>query len=172
LVRITGEPDDIRVWDEMIVNYMLCEKIKEMNEAGIVIRDPQQVLDEKQRLLEEYTHMGRDRYLEVKDKIDFALYNVEILITNEEIDVGVVTQNLLAALKLAPQYQTQVMEQLFDIMGLDFKPSTTPNPQAPAGAPGSPMAPAPGPMGQGVMAGTPQVPSQNPQQVVTNANVQ
>jgi len=66
--------------------------------------------------------MDDSRYVKLKDSINFTEFDAQVFITNEEIDKGVLAQNLLGVLQVAPQFQEQTTKQLFDIMGLQFKP--------------------------------------------------
>lgn len=158
IYRITGEPEEIRVWDEQKVNSILADMISKANAKGIYL-DPQQVEMERQNAIQKLSKSGNDRFAELEDELDFTEYDVQVYVTNEEIDKNVLTQNLIATLKLAPQFAQDIIPSLFDIMGLQ-PPKPQQNPMAqmmPMGAPqGGP--------------GMPQTPSQNPQQVVTQAN--
>jgi hypothetical protein len=122
IIRITDDTDELRAWDECVVNKKLADEVDKMSKNGQYI-DPAQVEVERQRLMMQLSRSGEHRFVIMEDTVDPTEYDVQVYITNEEIDKGVLTNNLLTALKLAPQYADQIMQQVFDIMGLDFAPS-------------------------------------------------
>lgn len=172
IIRLTGELADLQVWDNMCANWILVQKVEEANKNGIRL-NPQQVLAEKQRIIQEWQHQGKNRYTELVKMIDVTLYDIDILITNEEIDTNVIANNLLSALKIAPQYQDQIMKQLFDIMGLNFQPISNAQMQnnASAGQGNAPAGGAPAlPLGTPVPAPASAMPATaNPAQPVISA---
>lgn len=131
IIRMTGELDELRAFDERIVDEMLYNRLEEINNNGGYI-DPQQIELERQRALDKLTKMGKDRYVNLLQNIDFTEYDTQVYITNEEIDKGVLTQNLISMLNIVPEYKDQIVRQIFDIMGLDsnqFKQSQMMQPQ-------------------------------------------
>ena len=162
IIRITGETEELRVFDERLINEELYKQIDEINKRGGFVM-PEQVEFERQRTLERLSQSGRDRFTELIKNIDFTEFDVQVYITNEEIDKGVLTQNLLSALQLAPEYKDKILVQIFDIMGLDSNQlkSKTLQPPAMQGMP----------QGMQQPQGTPQPPSQSQQQSITNANI-
>lgn len=117
IIQLTGDIKEIRAIDERIVNQMLYEEINKMTAQGYLV-DPMQIEAERQRAIEELQAMGEQRFVTLKDKIDYTEYDVQVYITNEEIDKGVLSQNLLSALQAAPEYREQIIQQLFDVMGV------------------------------------------------------
>lgn len=149
-------PDDLQAYDEMIVNGLLYEQLKSVHEAGFFL-DEQQVVTEHQRALAKLRSMGTQRLVQVMDDLDVFEYDVEINITNENFDKGVLMQNLLTALQAVPEYRTQILQELFDVMGLPpFNPSPQTSPQPANGQPQQVP-----PVGVG---------PQNPAQMQTQAN--
>lgn len=120
IVRLTDDPDKIREWDERIVNEMVYQQIEDLTAQGVLL-DPSQVEAERQSAIEKLSRMSPDRYTNLKNKIDPSEYDVQVYITNEEMDKGVLAQNLISMLQLAPEYRDQIVQSSFDLMGLDFK---------------------------------------------------
>lgn len=119
VLRMTGEIDELKNLDEKIVNFLVAEKLDEMTKKGQIV-DEQDVLVERENILRKLKRFGRERFINLAKKIDFSKYDVQFYFTNEEIDVPTLANNLISALKLAPQYQDIVIRYLFDIMGLDI----------------------------------------------------
>lgn len=118
IVRITGNYEELREFDERIANELVFKKLVEMNEIGLAA-DPAAVESERQRVIEKMRGMGTERYVKLLKKIDVTQYDVQVYVSNEEIDKGVLAKNLLAALQVAPEYRESVMRMIFDVMGLD-----------------------------------------------------
>lgn len=158
--RLTGEPNDLSVLDECHIDTQLAKMLEAANQRGIPL-DPQNVMMTRDAVLQGIRQSGADRFVKYDKEVNLTDYDVQVYITNEEMDKGVLTQNLLAALKLAPQYADQIVRYVFDAMGLDT--ISLDKPQAPQQmmGQGTPMgAPTGGPMPMG----------QNPQSQVTEAN--
>ena len=149
VIRMELDPDEIRKQDENQVNSQIAAQLEQINAAGQVV-DPMQVDLERKRALVQLQNTN-ERFVEVDELIDWMEHDVEVVVTNEKIDKGVLSSNLLTAIQLAPEYKDQIIAAAFDLWGVDIKTSAAPlQPQPPMGAP--------------------QVPTQNPQQVMTQAN--
>lgn len=146
IIRITGNAEDLLVIDERIANELIYKAIS--TTPGIL--DPQQVEIERQKVLESLKALGSNRYVKLLESINPTDYDVEVYITNEEFDQGIVVDKLINMLQIAPEYRDSIVRSALDIMGLDFV--------RPVAAPTQPQAPAPN------------IPGQNPQQLLTAAN--
>ncbi len=134
IVMITGDLEDLKVLDERIVNEKIYAKIEEIRSAGGLV-DPNEVELERQRLLAQLRADGSQRFVKLLHEIDYTDYDVEVYITNEEFDKAVMSNDLVQALNIAPEYRDQIMEALFDLMGLKFNAQAkTPLPQVAGGA--------------------------------------
>ena len=149
LVRITMDSQQLQSYDERLINEELYNQVDQMNQSRLFV-DPLQVEMERQRAMEVMRASGQERFVQIAHDIDWTDYDVQVFITNEDIDKAVISQNLITALQAAPEYRQQILQQLFDIMGVSFTVPNTPVQTAP-----SPQAP----------------PSQNPQQTVFESNV-
>jgi len=152
IIRTTGESEDLRTQDEKIAVGKVAKKVQELKAQGAIINQDS-IMKEAQRVKDKLQRSGEDRFVTLMEKIDPLKYDVKIYITNEEMDKGILAQNLLGAMQIAPEFRETITRQLFDLMGLDansLKATNTPQiaPQAPQG-------------GQK---------SQNPQVQLTNAN--
>lgn len=124
IIRMTGEIEDIRNFDNLMANGLVKQKVDEMVAQG-QIPTPEQVLSEKERVKARLSANGPERFIEIMKKPEMSEYDVAIDITNEEIDKGVLVQNLMQALNIAGSIPDSgvdvaaVIGQVFDIMGLD-----------------------------------------------------
>lgn len=121
IIRLTDKPEDLRELDDLIANYLVYE---EMEKTGGINEDnyTQIMADVKNGL----NKMGDSRYFKLKDKIDLTDYDVEVYVTNEEFDQSVMVQNLINMLNVVPEFKEQITTQVFDLMGLNFRPNITP----------------------------------------------
>lgn len=141
-------PDNLQAYDEYTVNKVLYEQMQMITEARLGV-DPNQVMREQQRAIASLAAQGDTRTMSYDDAVDITAYDVEILITNETVDSGVLQQNLLTALQAAPEYRNIILSELFDRMGLKVPPLPQMQPQ---------------------MAPPAKVGEQNPQEQMTQAN--
>ncbi|MEM4270776.1 MAG: hypothetical protein QXO70_01625, partial [Candidatus Pacearchaeota archaeon] len=74
---------------------------------------------ERIKTLEYLKKLGKERFVRILEKIDFTAFDVNVYITNEEIDKGVMLQNLLYAMQAVPEYRTTILKEVFDLMGLN-----------------------------------------------------
>lgn len=119
IVRLTGEWHEIQQMDEWQVNNLLIEYIEEATKKGQVV-DAQKVQFERERALKKLQSAGNDRFFSIDVDFDATQYDVEILITNEEINKSVLVQNLTNLLQLVPpQMQMGIIKEIFDLSGLD-----------------------------------------------------
>lgn len=146
ITRMAGEIDEIRNFDNLMANGMVKGKVDEMLAQGQV-PSPDMVRAEKERVLARMQANGPDRYVEMMRSPDMSEFDIAIDITNEEIDKGVLVQNLMQAMTIAGTIPDSgvdigaILGQVFDVMGLDSSsikkkqpplPSATP-PQQPQG---------------------------------------
>jgi len=134
ILRITGEPEELMQFDEDIVNKQLAEEIDAATAAKKRIT-PEAAMARRESLLGKLQTQGRDRYVKLLHEVDPTDYDVQVYITNEEMDKGVMSQNLIQALQLAgPEYKDAILRQIYDVMGLDFislKKTQLPPPETP-----------------------------------------
>lgn len=160
IVAMAMEDDELLAWDEALVNQVLYEELNRVTKTGVLI-NPDEVMLEKQRLMERMKNSGSQRFVEVLHDLDFTEYDVAIDITNESVDKGVIAQNLMQALTAAPEYRSSILPQLFDIMGLTF---TAPQQQQ------QPIQQNGQPAGAGQQPSPQAPPTQNPVQALGRAN--
>jgi len=123
IIRLTGDPEELREIDERIVNELLYEELEKLNKQGKVV-DPLQVQAERDRAMSKLASMGKDRYVEMLQKVNLTDYDVQVFVTNEEIDKSVIIKNLLDILKIVPAVPgldidpASLVTQAIDMMGL------------------------------------------------------
>lgn len=119
VVRLTGEWSEIAQLDEWQVNAMLSDYIDNATKKGQTV-DPQVIMFERQRAIDKLRRSGNDRFFVMDTDFDPTEYDVEIEITNEEINKSVLMQNLTNMLGLVPpDMQQGIVKEIFDLVGLD-----------------------------------------------------
>ena len=118
IVRITGEPDELRIFDERVVNSMVFNELDRRVKIGQLF-NPEEIPQIQQRMLQEMQDMGDGRYTKLVEDIDFTKYDVAIDITNEKMNKSVLAQNLVTVLQAAPEFRDIILQYLMDTMGLD-----------------------------------------------------
>ncbi len=119
IVRLTGEWDEVAQMDEWQVNKLLVDYIEEATKNGQAV-DPQMVQAEQARAIRKLQSSGSDRFFKVDVDFDATEYDVEIMITNEEVNKSVLMQNLTGMLNMVPpNMQPAIVAQIFDLAGLD-----------------------------------------------------
>jgi len=147
IVRLMGEPEEIKEIYELVINHLAYKEIEKKN-----ITDTERVLVEIENARQKVMKMGHDMFIKNLSKINPLDFEAQVYVTNEEIDKGVLANNLINVLKIVPEYRDGVVRQLFDLMGLDS------NQLKPAGQVPQQV------QGQG------QLPQGTSQQLVTSAN--
>ena len=150
IVRMTGEVEEMRNFDNLVANGMIKKSVDEMMAQG-QLPNPNKVLQEKERIKARMAVSGPERFIEIMKSPDMTEYDVAIDITNEEIDKGVLVQNLMQAMSIAGTIPdsgidiSAIISQVFDIMGLDSstlkkkEPVTPVQPPVQAGGQPAPM---------------------------------
>lgn len=167
--RVTGDVEEVRELDLRVANHMLYKALKKVQKEGKLF-SPEVVKNTMDRIMDKYRAMGQDRYVKLDNKIDFTEYDIQVFITNEEIDKAVLVTNLTQVLQMVGGIPgididpADIVRQIFDVLGLQAPKKAQQIPQAPQGVP------------QGVPQGAvplPAVPGQTTpteQSVTTEAN--
>lgn len=160
IVRIASDEDTFHELVDRVVLFKAQEALDKSFAAGY-LPSPQEMMQAMESASEKMKK--GDMFIELlKDIISEELLT-ECYVTNDEMDVSIVVQNLLTLTQVAPQYADQNVKQVYDLMGLP-QPKTPQQPQMGQPGqgmppPGGPQGPMPSPMGQG----------QQIQQMATNA---
>ncbi len=117
IIHATGDTSMLQALDDAIVFDLLAKQLDEMEAKGVIVT-PEKVELEEQRIRQFYQKQGNQRIIKYLKNLDWAEYDVEPFITNEDFDKGTMTQNLLTALQIAPEYKDQILKELFDLMNL------------------------------------------------------
>lgn len=152
LVRITGDEEGFNDLVEQVVFAQAQKSLDESFKNGY-LPSPQEMQMEMQSATEKLKKNGL--FLKLVKEIIASELETKMVVTNEEMDISVTVQNLLAMAPIAPQYADQIVQQAVDLMGL--APFKQPQQQMmqPQGAP------------QGMPSPLPQ--GQQQQQIQTNA---
>jgi hypothetical protein len=124
IIRVTGNADLLRDYDEKIANYLVYQEVDRIQRAGGYV-DPAQVELERQRVISQIASLGKERYVQAEESIDFMEYDVDVYVTNEDFDKGSMLSNLINMLQITaatPQLGVDpgaIIRQALDLMGLD-----------------------------------------------------
>lgn len=153
ITRITGESNELREMDKRVANKLVEKKAKALLAEGRTV-DPQSLIKERNRIMEKLATQGGDRFINLMEKPDLTDYDVQVFVTNEEFDKGVMAQNLtnvfqtVAAVPGTGVEPAMVLDTIYDLMGLNMSQyqSSEPAPQpqpVPQGAVQAPAVAAP-----------------------------
>lgn len=124
IIRITGDIEELREIDERIANHLLHGRLSEFTKKGKFFK-PEDVEREKRRVIEKLGKMGANRYIKLLQDIDLTDYDVQVYVTNEEIDKAVLLQDLIQMLQTVSGIPNtgidpvMIARQIFDVMGID-----------------------------------------------------
>lgn len=119
IVRLTGEWNEVAQMDDWKVNTLLIDYVEEATKNGQFV-DPQKIEFERHRALEKLRTSGNDRFFNIDTDFDPTEYDVEIVITNEEINKAVLIQSLTSMIQMVPpDMQQGIVKEIFDLAGLD-----------------------------------------------------
>ena len=163
IIRIDGGDDKLKAVFERIVSWYAIEELEKQAEKGIIPSEMEML--KALALAEDKLRKKNDLFIEIIDEVMAEHIDTEIYFTNEEMDIGIMTQRLLSAMQIAPEYNSVLVPQLFDMMGLSVPslPQTPMQPQQPGQ--GAPQQPAPNGAGQAAFPAITmgnQVPGMNP----------
>lgn len=173
IIRITGKAEELEEWDKRIANELAIREVMKLGAEGRMAT-PAEFELAKETAAGKLRKLGKDRYLKLLEEIDFARFDVQVFVTNEEVDKGVLASNLMNVLQTIVSVPDSgispiaIVRQIFDVMGLDIgqfelEKKTPIMPMMEGQQPNQTM------MMNGQMPAG--VPTQNPQQLTTNANV-
>lgn len=124
LVSIIGSADELKEFDKELVETATNKfAIERTEETGFTPTEEE--LDfVREGLNKKIQKLGKERFVRIKKGLLKLIdYNLDIMITNEKQDVGVLAKNLISAIQVAPEFRTQITKKLFEILGLDFRES-------------------------------------------------
>jgi hypothetical protein len=141
VVRLTTDDDKFQQLIETIVTNRAQHALHQHYAQGY-LPDPQefqQAID----IAREQLSKG-DLFIKLLDEIVAKELETRVQVTNEEMDVPMTVQNLISLMPAAPQYQQDIVKEIFDLLGLG-QPKANQQPMQ-----GPPMPGAPGQAPQGV----------------------
>lgn len=173
IIRITGSAEELNEWDKRVAQELANQKIIEIASLGKVLTsETYEVI--KNSALSKLRKLGKDRFITLLNKIDFSQYDVQVYITNEEIDKGVLLKNLLNVLQTVVSVPNTgvnpvtLIKQIFDVMGLDINQYELEKQNPLMMLPQPPQQTQQSVSNQ--LVSNQPIPNQNIQQLVTNAN--
>lgn len=142
LLRITGDTNDLKKLDDILVQGLVAQKMMEAYETTGVDFTEEEEQAYIQETMDEMKKAGSDRFIPLIDELLDTEYDVEIVITDETINRATMATMLqgLVANTLAPLGLPvrKTLSELYDVLGLDGEmlvedmPETAPVPQAQA----------------------------------------
>jgi hypothetical protein len=124
IIRITSDEDTFSQLVQYIVHFKAIEALDDSFAKGY-LPSQQEIQTEIQSATEKL--LRRDMFFELVKDIIAEELETDFYITNDEINVSVMIQNLMTMLQLAPKYADQIIQQTTDLMGLS--PFRQPTPQ-------------------------------------------
>jgi hypothetical protein len=123
LIQLTGDPSDLKALDEKIVNSRVLKELRKIKKSGKLF-NPSQVMLEMAKLKERFSQQGNFREAVIKDALNISDFDIKFYVTNEDLDKGVVVQNLFSILDAVNKIPSlnikpeDIVLQIFDLMGL------------------------------------------------------
>ncbi|HEB13445.1 MAG TPA: hypothetical protein ENI13_00520 [candidate division CPR3 bacterium] len=94
IMRITGDPEDLDIIDESIVNHFVNKEVVKFRKSTGMSPSPMDVSRLQEKSMKKMKNLGEDRALHVKKYVFDANYDVDISVTAERLDPGVILRNL------------------------------------------------------------------------------
>lgn len=117
VVRLSLDGEELRALDEEIIDLMAYKYLKTANEYGYIVA-PEELEEAKLEAAKQLQRTGKDRFVELVDKMNLSDFDIKVNVSNEQIDKNVLVQNLVGILQMAPEYRQVILEQIFDSLGL------------------------------------------------------
>lgn len=122
IIRITGNPSDVKRMDEkMAKNYVYDNLNKELKKNGIMsLQTEEEVQMAIEKITKEMEAMGEDRPIPTFDELFNTEYDIKIVITDETINKATMAQtlqNIMGVLAQAGKPIEPIMNELFDVLG-------------------------------------------------------
>lgn len=129
IVRMKGDDARFKEVADRIIGYHAQEIYDKMYAQG---QYPDPIALENAINSAEQDILRRpELFLETSRKLIANAVDPEVIITNEELDVPVTVQNLMALLPAVPEYKESIIPQIFDLLGLERPRLQKQSPQIP-----------------------------------------
>lgn len=166
-VRFTSEDSGFEEVIQRIISYEADKKIDEMYKQGFV--PTAETLIRELQLAEQKIKSQKGIMVKLLDELITDNIDTRVYITKESMDPGVMVNNLIQTLQIAPEYKDDTIKEIFDLMNLPQPRVNKQNPLQPQiGPDGQPMMPGQSTQ-QGIQQGQPSPISQ--QAMITKSNV-
>ena len=156
-VRFTDEDGSFQQIIERVVSYEANEKLEKMYADGYI--PTVETITRELQSAEQRIKTQKGIFVKLLEDLITDNVDTKVFITNEELDTGVMINNLIQTLQIAPEYKDQTIKEIFDLMGLPEPRINKPNPL---------QAPQQGSTQMGMQPNQAQV---TPQSMVTKSNV-
>ena len=115
-IRFTDEDSGFGDVIQRIVSYEADKQLEEMYEKGFV--PSAEVVLRELRQAEEKIKSQKGLFVKLLEELITDNVDTKVYITNEEMDTGVMVNNLIQTLQIAPEYKEQTIKEIFNLMGL------------------------------------------------------
>ena len=109
-------------YDEVVRNiaeHNVVDRYQDGNMEVPALQELNAMIDQE---VQQIKKGGKDLFVKIEENLEEDDFDVEVYVTNEDIDKSVIVNNLLQALPVAPEYREQIIKQVFDLYGLNFNP--------------------------------------------------
>jgi hypothetical protein len=139
LLRITGDTNDLKKLDDVLIQGLVAQKMMEAYETTGVDFTEEEEQAYIQETMDEMKKAGSDRFIPLIDELLDTDYDVEIVITDETINratMATMLQGLINTLAPLGLPVRKSLAELYDVLGLDGEmitedmPETAPVPMA------------------------------------------
>ena len=157
IIRFSASDEQFQEIVQRIVAFQADEKLEESYEAGYI--PTAETLARELANAEQKIMKQGSVFVNLVDELVAEHVDTRAVVSKESLDTGVMVNNLIQTLQLAPEYKDSIIREVYDLMGLT--PPKQPVAPQMGGMPGSTQ--------QGVQ--TPQGAQPSAQRMATNGNV-
>lgn len=131
IVRVAGDDEKIKKYVERAIAFRADQILEETYQKGLVPSEEE--MNQAFALAEQELGSRGDLFVEVMEEIIANNVDCKVFVTNEEIDVAVTVDKLMAMLPQLPEYRIALAKEAFNLMGLEFPRQDEMPQQAPQG---------------------------------------
>lgn len=123
---IIGDDEKFKDFIDQLAYHFVMNKQDELKNDNIVLSedDIMRLVDDVKTKFKTGKYIFTDMIKELKPED----YLTEVIITNETIDTAVMSDKLINAIKLAPEYKDSILKEVFSLWGLNMPQKTKTEP--------------------------------------------
>ena len=123
---IIGDDEKFKDFIDQLAYHFVMNKQDELKNDNIVLSE-----DDIMRLVDDVKtkfRTGKYIFTDMIKELKPEDYLTEVIITNETIDTAVMSDKLINAIKLAPEYKDSILKEVFSLWGLNMPQKTKAEP--------------------------------------------